>query len=199
MGNSITAPLSDVDESGTAKLHRFRYHLGSGFVTRDDVVLDLGCGQTYGTYILSQKAKEVHGFDIDEGSINYWTERYKDIKNITLHAGNLEEIEIPKADVVCMFEVLEHLYKPSVFIQKLKSQVRKYICISVPLGQHVAWNDEAKDVVEDGDWSHHSSFESPEVVISLFTDDTWGEFFSFRIGVTFIAIFYNRNLLKESL
>ena len=60
--------------------------------------------------------------------------------------------------------------------------------MSVPLGQEILMVD--GDPQEVGDKTHHSAFATPEEFKSLFIDDKWKEFWSFRDGVTFIGVFY---------
>lgn len=189
MGNAIGAEF-DKEMDGQVRFHRFRYHLGSGFCTIGDVVLDLGCGQGYGSEILAEKSLEVRAYDKEQANIDYAKVNHQAF-NIVFTQADIETIEIDRADVACSFEVIEHLYNPKSFINKLKEKINKYIVVSVPLGQKLVWNEEAKENQEEGDSTHHSVFATPDEFNSLFVDDTWKEFYSYRDGVTYLAVFYN--------
>lgn len=183
------------DMDGRIRFHRFRYHLARGFVSPSDKVLDLGCGTGYGTGILSGIAKKVIGVDFEQANINCAIEKHKKPNNEFVLA-DLEKWTVPPCDVAVQFENLEHLYKPKKFISSLKKQVRKFIIASVPLGQQIVMVD--GDPQEVGDKTHHSAFATPEEFNALFVDKNWKEFYSFREGVTFIAIFYNIHAIPEN-
>lgn len=175
-------------------LHRFRYHLGRGFVSPEDVVLDLGSGSGYGTSMLAEIALRVTGIEMTEANVTQAVVKYKG-DNIEFICANLETVKLPKCDVACAFEVIEHLYKPIPFIKKLKEATKKYIVVSVPIGQKLVWNRDANEFQEEHDWSHHSAFEDGNYVKSLFVDDKWKEFFSLSFGINYIGIFYNNDAI----
>lgn len=189
MGNAPPAePAKNMD--GQVLLHRFRYHLGCGFVTPGDIVLDLGCGHGYGTKMLAEIGKFATGYDFDKSNIHTGNTRHK-VKNNKFILVNLETAKLKKADVATSFEVIEHLYKPYEFIQKIKSKIRKFIVVSVPIGETLHEVD--GDIQVIGDWSHHSVFPTPAHLDEMFVDEDWGRFYGFRSGVTYIAVYYNKN------
>lgn len=186
MGNAIMAEL-EKNMDGVTLFHRFRYHLGSGFVSEHDKVADYGCGTGYGSKILSEKAKAVIAIDKEESNIEYARLRNYNYK-ILYKVGDLENMEVPYVDTACAFESIEHLYKPQEFVNKIKEKTKKYIIASVPLDQKLINVD--GDIQEEGDSTHHSAF-TRDSFMSMFIDDKWKEFWSFRDGVTLIAVFYN--------
>jgi SAM-dependent methyltransferase len=188
MGLNTSAPLAKVMD-GATRLHRFRYHLGSGFVTREDTVLDAGCGKGYGSDIISQKAKNVIGIDMDGSQIPFNEKAYP---HIEFREDNLETCELPDVDVAVSFEVIEHTYKPAEFIKKLKSHVKKYIVVSVPCGVEELIEVDG-DVQVKGDSTHHSVFDTQEDLDNMFLDDSWAKLYSFQSGVTYISIYYNKD------
>lgn len=177
---------------GQTKLHRFRYHMARGFVEPDDVVADYGCGQAYGTALLSKVAKKVFAYDMEEGTIKYLQEN-KPKDNVEYNCVNLEELEVPRVDVVAMFEVLEHLYNPEKFVRKMKAKTKKFICLSVPIGEKLIFVEKTNTWEAEHDSTHHFSFPTDSHLIDLFVDDNWDLFYGFRNGVYLIAIFINKN------
>jgi len=174
------------------KLHRFRYHLARGFVKPGDVVIDLGCGQGYGSYLLAEVAKKVYAYDIDKTIIPC----FENVNpKIEFHLENLEEVKLPEVDVSVQLENLEHLYNPVEFVKKLKPKVKKFIIVSVPCGAEKLIEVDG-DIQADKDSTHHSVFDTPEQLIDLFVDENWKVFKSFRLGVTLICIFYNESIIK---
>jgi len=190
MGFSTRADWgSEMD--GSTRSHRFRYHLGRGFVKPGDTVLDLGCGKGYGSQILSEVAEEVIGFDIDAGQINNNIEEF-DEENILFLPANLEESDLPHCDVACSFEVIEHLYKPAEFIERLKTRVKKWIVVSVPIGEEMVEVD--GEIQGKKDSTHHFSFPTSDDLDALFIDDNWRKFYGVQSGVTYIAVYYKYDL-----
>ncbi|MCK9370342.1 class I SAM-dependent methyltransferase [Candidatus Dojkabacteria bacterium] len=187
MGNCINIKFTK-ELDGQQKLHLFRYFLGRGFITPQDIVLDLGCGSGYGTEIIADVAKSVIGIDIDEPEVLGALKNKKD--NVEYYVKNLEEWNIPKADVSVQFENLEHLYNPERFAKKLKESIKKFIILSVPMGCEKLI-DVNGDIQADLDSTHHAVFDNPFEVDRLFVDDNWRQFFSFKLGVTYISIYYN--------
>jgi 2-polyprenyl-3-methyl-5-hydroxy-6-metoxy-1,4-benzoquinol methylase len=55
--------------------HLYRYYFALHFV-KDKKVLDLACGEGYGSYILSKSAEYVTGLDIDEKTIKHASCKY---------------------------------------------------------------------------------------------------------------------------
>jgi len=181
------------------KLHRFRYHLARGFVKPGDVVIDLGCGQGYGSYLLAEVAKKVYAYDIDKTVVPEYEDATYSIEGNTskveFHLEDLEEVELPEVDVAVQLENLEHLYNPAEFVKKLKPKVKKFIIVSVPCGAEKLIEVDG-DIQADKDSTHHSVFDTPEQLIDLFVDENWKVFKSFRLGVTLICIFYNESIIK---
>lgn len=186
MGYAIMAE-QEREMDGRVRFHRFRYHLAAGFVAYPDIVLDLGCGSAYGTEILSKRAFEVHAYDKEQSNIDYAQTNHRG-DSIFYTCADLEEVTLEKGTVGVAFEVLEHLYNPKAFVDKLKQAVSKYIIVSVPLNQPLTLVD--GDIQEVGDATHHSSF-TKQTLMDMFIDDNWREFWSFQDGVTLIAVFYN--------
>ena len=190
MGYSIRADLAK-EMDGQTKLHRFRYHLARGFVDIGDVVLDIGCGQGYGTKIIAPAASKVVSIDIDKDSIKVLQEE-NEFNHVSYIHADLEKTDLPDCDVACAFEVIEHLYTPLPFVMKLKKATGKYICMSVPIGQKLVWIEEAKEYQEEHDSTHHSAFPNMEYVNKLFMDNQWDIFYGFMHGPYYIAVYYNK-------
>jgi len=173
---------------GRTKLHRFRYHLGRGFITPEDRVLELGCGTGYGTEILSEVARFVTGYDMEKANIHTCNLKHKR-KNNKFILTNLETAKLKDADVATSFEVIEHLYEPDVFVQKIKSKIKKFIVVSVPIGETMLMD---KQEVK-GDSTHHSVFPTSVHLDEMFIDEQWNRLYGFRTGVTYVAVYYNKD------
>jgi 2-polyprenyl-3-methyl-5-hydroxy-6-metoxy-1,4-benzoquinol methylase/glycosyltransferase involved in cell wall biosynthesis len=99
-----------LEEAAIGYEHWHRYAYASQLV-RGKRVLDLGCGEGYGSYLLARTAASVVGIDIDENSVKHARNKY--IKhNLEFEVGSITEVPIPGThlfDVAVCFEALEHV------------------------------------------------------------------------------------------
>jgi 2-polyprenyl-3-methyl-5-hydroxy-6-metoxy-1,4-benzoquinol methylase len=115
---------SVVNQFGTYE-HLHRYALASEFV-ENKIVLDIACGEGYGTNLLSQKAKFINGVDISEESIKHAKEKYNTL-NIDFQIGSASEIPCKTShfDVVVSFETIEHHTEHELMFQEIKRVLKK--------------------------------------------------------------------------
>lgn len=93
-------------------------------------ILEIGCA--YGFFLeLAKKDFDVHGIDIAEAGIKY-------ARNVlglaNLESGNYLEKEYPENffDAVCMFDTIEHLKEPHLFLSKAANDLKSggFLCIT---------------------------------------------------------------------
>ena len=110
--------------------HKWRYCKALNYITKDDVVLDAGIGCGFGSNILSLLAKKVIGVDDSLEAINYANKVWKQPNIEFSHVDLLQLSE--KVDVVCAFEIIEHLKDDKLLFEKFKELNPKYIILSTP-------------------------------------------------------------------
>ena len=89
---------------GTIALeHLHRYAYACQFV-EDKVVLDIACGEGYGSEMLARTAQKVYGVDIDKVTVAHAKHKYKS-KNLKFIEGSCEKIPLDDhcVDVVVSF------------------------------------------------------------------------------------------------
>ncbi len=88
--------------------HRHRYHLASRLAVGKRV-LDIACGEGYGSAILAQTARHVVGVDMEESVVAHAQTKYAN-ENTTFRVGRCENIPVPDhtIDLAVSFETLEH-------------------------------------------------------------------------------------------
>lgn len=88
--------------------HLHRYGVVLDYV-KNKVVLDIACGEGYGTNILSEKAELVYGVDIDVKCIERAKQKYKR-NNVEFIVGNTSKIPLcdNSVDLIISFETIEH-------------------------------------------------------------------------------------------
>lgn len=100
--------------------HLHRYSLAVPF-TRQKTVLDIACGEGYGSNLLAAGAEFVFGVDISETTIAEARIKYKSA-NISFLPGAADRIPLENSsvDVVVSFETLEHHDKHTEMLTEIK-------------------------------------------------------------------------------
>lgn len=119
---------------GTGYYHtwKFENQLAYEEIKSSDKVLDIGCGT--GNFLLraQQKTKLVYGLELNEKAINECRKRGLTVFSqlIQEHSKTHEKFY----DIVCMFQVLEHIYDVKDFIEASLKVLKKggKIIIGVP-------------------------------------------------------------------
>lgn len=93
-------------------------------------ILDYGCGYGWGSYLLSLKAKSVEGFDIDYERIIFAKEMFR---RENLNYSNQRCFENKKYDIICMFQVLQHVTSPHEVINLLSKSMKESGIIKVSI------------------------------------------------------------------
>lgn len=102
--------IPEMDWPDISYEHWHRYLFAAQLV-QDKVVLDVGCGEGYGTYLLARCARRVVGIDMDHETVMHASSKYcRD--NLEFRVGSAASIPMEGTslfDVVVCFETIEHL------------------------------------------------------------------------------------------
>ena len=93
--------------------------------------LDIGTGFGLWTHFLKKKGFEVQGIEINKSIARYTQDKYQiPVSDIPIEEFNSDE----KFDLICIFDVLEHLEEPEVILSKLKTMLtpKGILYIQVP-------------------------------------------------------------------
>lgn len=114
--------------------HMHRYVIANELV-KDLIVLDIACGEGYGTNLLASSAKEITGIDIDYNTISNAQIKYTK-KNIRFKKGSISQIPEPDStyDAIVCFETLEHITEHEIALKELKRVIKPdgILIISTP-------------------------------------------------------------------
>lgn len=89
-------------------------------------VLEIGCGDGYGSFYLAELAKEVIGIDYEDAVIYQAQNKYKraNLKFMRMDAANLQLAD-NSFDIVCSFQVIEHI--PEDRLSRYLSEARRVL------------------------------------------------------------------------
>lgn len=114
--------------------HLHRYALATTLV-KGKTVLEVACGEGYGTRFLAQQAASVTGIDIDASTVKKATATYKK-ENLIFKAGSATQIPEREAcfDVAVSFETLEHIADHHAMLREIKRVLKQdgFFLISTP-------------------------------------------------------------------
>lgn len=114
--------------------HLHRYAFARDLASRKDV-LDIACGEGYGSYLLAGTAKTVIGVDLSEEVIRHARSKYV-IPNLEFLQGDCTRIPLgdSSVDMVVSFETIEHHNQHEAMLGEIKRVLRPdgVLVISTP-------------------------------------------------------------------
>ncbi|MFO7996476.1 MAG: glycosyltransferase [Dehalococcoidia bacterium] len=106
--------------------HLHRYTFAAHFV-KGRKVLDLACGEGYGTYMLAKEAAYVAGVEIDGPTVEHARSRYAR-DNLEFIEGSMLDVPIEgegRFDVVVCFEAIEHVAEHNRLLSEVKRLLKE--------------------------------------------------------------------------
>lgn len=120
---------------GNIRLEHVHRYLIAGDLTKGKRVLDLACGEGYGSEILATAAANVVGVDIAAEVIANASSKYV-LPNLVFLQGPCDAIPLPdqSVDVVVSFETVEHVDRPDEMINEIRRVLSRHglLIISTP-------------------------------------------------------------------
>lgn len=115
--------MPGMEGEGTTE-HLHRYVLARRLATGLDV-LDIACGEGYGSAMLAQVARSVIGIDIDIDTVTHATVEYQ-AANLVFHHGDCAHLPLDDAcvDLVVSFETIEHHDQHSEMMREIRRVLR---------------------------------------------------------------------------
>src|SRR5579859_3951742 len=115
--------------------HWHRYAWASQGIAGLDV-LDVACGEGYGSAIIARTAKTVTGVDISSEAVAHASEQYSNVKNLSFLTGSASDLPLPDAsfDAVVSFETIEHLLEQEEMLSEIHRVLRPggFLILSSP-------------------------------------------------------------------
>lgn len=109
-------------EQGAIRLeHYHRYALVLDIV-KGKKVLDIACGEGYGSSMIARSAHSVIGVDISHEAVEHASKTYANQSNLRFLCNSASSVDLPDAsfDVVVSFETIEHLTEQQEMLAELR-------------------------------------------------------------------------------
>ena len=115
--------------------HWHRYHFVAPLVAGREV-LDVACGEGYGSALLARRAARVTGGDIAPAAIAHARSRYAGRNNLQFVEADCAALPFPDAsfDTVVSFETIEHIAAQDAFLDEVRRVLRPdgFVVLSCP-------------------------------------------------------------------
>ena len=123
--------------------HWHRYAFAAGLV-RGARVLDLACGEGYGSFLLADQAGHVTGVDISQQAVDHARTRYQR-DNLEFAVGSAADIplEDDSFDRVVSFETLEHLAEQEEMLAEFRRVLRPDGLLIISSPDRAVYSDQA--------------------------------------------------------
>jgi len=105
--------------------HLHRYAWCARLVEGKDV-LDIACGEGYGSAMLARRARSVKGVDIADDAVAHASAAYRDISNLAFMQGDAAQIPLDdnSVDAVVSFETIEHHDRHREMLSEIRRVLR---------------------------------------------------------------------------
>ena len=120
-----TGERYDLSQTGRIRYeHWHRYRLAARFVEGKDV-LDIACGEGYGSDLLAELSRSTVGVDLAEEAVSHASRTYRR-ENLRFLVGSTDAVPLPDAsvDVVVSFETIEHHDRHERMLQEIRRVLR---------------------------------------------------------------------------
>jgi len=109
-------------ESGEIRYEHMHRYSWAQSLCSGKAVLDIACGEGYGSALLARVAQSVIGVDISQDAVDHASRKYSGHANLRFAQGRATHIPAHDAsfDVVVSFETLEHLAEQEQMLAELR-------------------------------------------------------------------------------
>ncbi|HXE51560.1 MAG TPA: class I SAM-dependent methyltransferase, partial [Tepidisphaeraceae bacterium] len=112
-------------QHGNIKLEHLHRYLSAERLAPGKDVLDIACGEGYGSAILARSARKVFGVDISAEAVDHARRHYV-LDNLDFRPGSASAIPLPdkSIDLVVSFETIEHHDQHDAMMAEIKRVLR---------------------------------------------------------------------------
>ncbi len=100
--------------------HQFVYEHLKQQLNGDELVLEVGFGEGYGTKMLSKACSKIIGIDVMKDAVDYANKKYADNKcSFKWYEGSIIPFDSGSFDVLVSFQVIEHIHDDGNYISEI--------------------------------------------------------------------------------
>ena len=113
-------------ERGQIAYEHYHRYAACVEAARGKVVLDIACGEGFGSALLARNAAKVIGIDVDAVTVRHATEMYGHLRNVSFVIGDCRAIplETNSVDFIVSFETIEHIDEHDQMLAELGRVLR---------------------------------------------------------------------------
>ena len=165
--------------------HIHRYAIACELVSNKKV-LDIACGEGYGSYLMTVNASSVTGIDINPLVIEKAREKYKK-SNLEFLQGNAEEIPVldQSFDIVVSFETIEHLENHYLLLKEIKRVLKPDGVLIISTPNKLFYSDKN---------GYINPYHKKELYLNEFKDLLTKSFVNYRV---YSQTYINGSLIRE--
>ena len=122
--------------------HWHRYHFATRWV-RGKGVLDVACGEGYGSALLARHAAHVTGADLSDAAIAHAKRAYTKLANVDFLCAPCTRLPIADSsiDVAVSFETIEHIGEQEAFLEELARVLKPDGALVLSCPNKLAYSD----------------------------------------------------------
>ena len=134
-------------EKGKIRLEHYHRYAVALESSKDKDILDVACGEGYGSSMLATVAKSVVGVDISDEVIAHASDSYA-TSNLVFQQGNVTKLDFEddSFDVVVSFETVEHLAEQTEMIAELRRVLRADGSLIISSPNRPVYSEESGEV-----------------------------------------------------
>ena len=149
LGLELESYLQTENKNGIHSLGRYYWAIEVLKQRRPGRVLDIACGEGYGSYLMSNALPEsvIMGVDYDAQSISKAKETYQ-ANNLSFEVGSVTEWSYGDCDAIVSFETIEHVEHREIMMQHFVEHLSPmgFLLLSTPIRRELTLNP---------GWKHH--------------------------------------------
>ena len=109
--------------------YKSRYDFIKKFISKDDEILEIGCGAGWNLYNFFNKGYKIYGYDYGVNLVEYGKS-----KGLNLKTGDIDDIKEKNVNFILLAHVFEHFLEPMKELEKIKRILddKGFLYIEVP-------------------------------------------------------------------